>query len=285
MTITRTAGPAARTAAAFAAVLLAAPVMTACSATMVDDSTPERRSAVLYTPDEPLNDTQLRIAADLLGRRAERSGLHHVTAEVVGSAVRVSAGGDVTQELSALGGRGALSFRPVVAVGAPGASVVGTVPDALRQQFSALDCTAAAARPARPEPVGEMVACGREPAAAGGGTSAFVLGAAAVDGAQIAKAVAFDSPLSDGWEVKLTFTASGGKAFADLTTAVAAGTEPANQVAVVLDGTVISHPRVASAITSGATQITGGFDRAGATALAAQLSTTRLPTTMRASKV
>ncbi|MEW1914354.1 hypothetical protein AB0442_39165 [Kitasatospora sp. NPDC085895] len=271
-----------RTATRLAALLLAVPVVTACSGTMVDGSAPERRSAVLYTPDEPLNDAQLKLAAGLLQRRAESIGLYHVTAEVAGPAVRLSAGGDVTKELSGLGARGALSFRPVVAVATAGAPALGTVPDPLRQQFSALDC-AGATPPAGPEPAGAMVACGREPAAAGGGASAFVLGAAVVDGAQIAKARAFDGPLSDGWQVELTLTASGAKAFGELTTAAAAGTEPTNQVAVVLDGTVISHPLVSSAITTGTAQITGGFDRAQATVLAAQLSTDRLPTAMRAS--
>ncbi|WP_431683324.1 SecDF P1 head subdomain-containing protein [Kitasatospora sp. KL5] len=55
------------------------------------------------------------------------------------------------------------------------------------------------------------------------------------------------------------------------------------QLAVVPDGTVISHPRVASAVTTGATQITGGFDHAQAETLAARFSTGRLPTAMRAS--
>ncbi|MEV8100229.1 hypothetical protein [Kitasatospora sp. NPDC085879] len=283
MLTNRATGPAVRAAAGLTALLLAVPGMAACSGTMVDGSTPEHRSAVLYTPDEPLNDAQLRIAADILRRRAEASGLDRVTAEVDGSAVRVSAGGEAEKELSVLGGRGALSFRPVVAVATSGAPVVGTVPESLRQQFSALDCARAAARSAAPEPVAEMVACGREPAAAGGGASAFVLGAAVVDGAQIAKAVAFDSPLSGGWVVELTFTASGGKAFADLTAASAAGTDPADQIAIVLDGAVISHPRVTSAITTGTAQITGGFDHAQAAALAAELSTSRLPTAMRAS--
>ncbi|NUR40544.1 MAG: hypothetical protein HOV73_10705, partial [Streptomyces sp.] len=52
---------------------------------------------------------------------------------------------------------------------------------------------------------------------------------------------------------------------------------PANQFAIVLDGTVLSAPSVAQAITGGEAEIYGSFTEASARELAADLRTGALP--------
>jgi preprotein translocase subunit SecD len=53
--------------------------------------------------------------------------------------------------------------------------------------------------------------------------------------------------------------------------------EPQNRVAIVLDGTVVSDPRINEAITAGQAQISGGFTRESASGLASNLRYGSLP--------
>ncbi|MFF2377777.1 hypothetical protein ACFVUW_25650 [Streptomyces xiamenensis] len=75
-----------------------------------------------------------------------------------------------------------------------------------------------------------------------------------------------------GWLIQLTFTAEDGALFGDLTEAVAARPVPQNQLAMLLDGELLTAPSVMARIDGGQVQISGGFTREEAEALAARLA-------------
>ena len=79
------------------------------------------------------------------------------------------------------------------------------------------------------------------------------------------------------WQVNLEFTGSGGNKFREITQRVTSLQPPLNQVAVVLDGVVVTDPTINEVIPSGQAQITGGFDKAEADALASNLRFGALP--------
>ena len=126
----------------------------------------------------------------------------------------------------------------------------------------------------------QIVACGLS-----GGTTGvpfkYVLDQAKVLGSQIKSANATPQTSSTFWQVNLNFNGAGSAAFGNLTTAMFAkyhGSQvPQNEVAVVLDGKVISAPNIISAIVGGQAQITGSFSQKQATDLANVLSYGALP--------
>ncbi|MCZ2824916.1 MULTISPECIES: protein translocase subunit SecD [unclassified Modestobacter] len=106
------------------------------------------------------------------------------------------------------------------------------------------------------------------------GTAKFLLGPAVIEGTDVADATAGTEVGTGEWVVNLDFTSSGSAAWADYTTA-----NVGNNVAITLDGRVVSAPTINSAIVGGTTQITGSFDQAAATELANQLKYGALPLT------
>ena len=110
----------------------------------------------------------------------------------------------------------------------------------------------------------------------------FVLDKAHVVGNMIASASATPETNSNAWQVNLNFKSNGAKAFGDLTTQMydkyGTSGSPLDDLAVVLDGTVVSFPAINQGpITGGQAQITGSFSQASATTLANQLSYGALP--------
>ena len=110
----------------------------------------------------------------------------------------------------------------------------------------------------------------------------FVLDKSDVAGDMVASASATPQANSSAWQVILNFNSNGAKAFGDLTTTmyVKYGTSnsPLDDLAVVLDGTVVSFPAINQGpITGGQAQITGNFNQQTATTLANQLSYGALP--------
>jgi preprotein translocase subunit SecD len=77
--------------------------------------------------------------------------------------------------------------------------------------------------------------------------------------------------------VLLNFNGEGTTAFANVTSRVVSLAAPQNQVAIVLDGLVVSAPRIISAITAGNAQITGNFTQTDSTDLANVLKYGALP--------
>lgn len=124
-------------------------------------------------------------------------------------------------------------------------------------------------------PKAPIVACDKE------GTGKFILGPADVEGTEIKSAQG--QPRMEGqvltgdWQVSLTFKSDGTDQFAESSKRLVTLPPPRNQFAMVLDGLVISAPRMQSVINDGQASITGNFTSESANALAKQLSFGSLP--------
>lgn len=139
------------------------------------------------------------------------------------------------------------------------------------------------------DPKNQIVACGLS-----NGTSGvpykFVLDQAKVLGSQVKSASATPQQSSTFWQVNLNFNGAGAKAFGDLTTQMynqyGKSASPQDDLAVVLDGQVISFPAINQGpIVGGSAQITGSFSQSEATNLANVLSYGSLPLTFRQESV
>jgi preprotein translocase subunit SecD len=169
----------------------------------------------------------------------------------------------VLAESSALGGSAASAATPAAGVSAE-----------INAKFATLDCT----NPANLQgtgadaPTDVIVACSRT------GASKYILAPAEVLGRQVSKASAgIDQQGASAWYVLLTFNGEGTKAFGALTSRVTTLASPQNQVAIVLDGLVVSAPSINEAIPSGNAQITGSFSQVEANDLANVLKYGALP--------
>jgi len=196
----------------------------------------------------------------------------------------ISIPGDTGRRVVELVGQTAeLRFRQVLATAAGTASAAPTDPAAtpaaavtpeLNAQFAALDCT----KPENLQGTGSdnadsaIVACDRS------GGSKYILDKAEVLGRQVSKATAgIDQQGGSAWFVSLVFNDEGTKAFGAITSRVTSLPSPQNQVAIVLDGLVVSAPRINEAIPSGNAQITGSFTQVEAQDLANVLKYGALP--------
>ena len=132
----------------------------------------------------------------------------------------------------------------------------------------------------------QIVSCG----SFGGVMYKFALDQAKVLGAEIHAASASTQQGSVYWQVNLTFNKAGSAAFGALTTQMydqyGKTTSPLDDLAVVLDGKVISFPAInQGAIIGGSAQITGNFGQSSATSLANVLSYGALPLSFRQQEV
>ncbi|MFE6737918.1 protein translocase subunit SecD [Streptomyces tubercidicus] len=157
----------------------------------------------------------------------------------------------------------------------PGAA---EIPPALQKQLNALDCSSKKSRAAAGEKAAGAKASAPVVACKDDGTQKYALGPVGVEGTDVkdAKAV-FDSQGGQGWIVQMDFTSDGGKKFADVTGKLATKTPPQNQFAIVLDGAVVSDPRVNQQLNSGNATISGGFTQQTAEDLGNMLSYGSLP--------
>ena len=115
----------------------------------------------------------------------------------------------------------------------------------------------------------------------------YLLDVAKVKGEDVTAATAALSTTTNQWQVNLTFNNAGSAAFGALTTHLyntyytSASTNQndyyLDQVAIVLDGDVVSSPEIQGAIVGGNAQITGNFTQAQATQLASILKYGSLP--------
>jgi preprotein translocase subunit SecD len=96
----------------------------------------------------------------------------------------------------------------------------------------------------------------------------YLLGPAVLDRSAISKATAQTDPNSGSWVVQVTFTSAGTKTWGDLTSR-----SIGQQIAFVVNTTVVSAPTVQEAILGSSTQISGNFTQDQAQQLAAALST------------
>lgn len=211
----------------------------------------------------------------------------------------ISVPGDTGRRVVELVGQTAeLRFRQVLATSEPGSVAAGSasltsgsgsvtagsavdtespvdgINVAINRKFAALDCTKAEnlQGSGADAPEETIVACDRA------GLTKYILGPAEVLGRQISKASAgLDSQSGNAWYVSLTFNGEGTTAFGAITSRVTSLVAPLNQVAIVLDGLVVSAPRINEAIPSGNAQITGSFTQLEAQDLANVLKYGALP--------
>ncbi|MDX3003495.1 hypothetical protein PWY87_17550 [Kribbella solani] len=92
----------------------------------------------------------------------------------------------------------------------------------------------------------------------------YTLGKVELDGSNVS-GVKLDTQKSTGdWLIAVTLDAEGAKLFEQLTAGLAKQNPPANQLAILVGGQVVTAPTVMSAIAGGKVEITGGFTRADA---------------------
>ena len=162
---------------------------------------------------------------------------------------------------------------PTTATDAAAAPPAGISPE-LNALYAALDCT----NPENRQGTGSDVATDVILACSTDGGAKYILAGAEVLGRQVSKATAaVDTTTGGNWFVSLTFNGEGTKAFGDQTARVVSLTAPQNQVAIVLDGLVVSAPRINEAIRGGSAQITGNFTQVEAQDLANVLKYGSLP--------
>jgi len=227
-------------------------------------------------------------AVSIIRQRVDSLGVaeSEVTAQGSGTnrQIVISVPGDSGRRVVDLVGQTAeLRFRQVLAETAGVANPTDTstaatpvegVTAELNNRFAALDCTIAAnlEGTGADAPADTIVACSRD------GGAKYILGPAEVLGTQVSSAEAgYDPTQGLAWFVSLSFNGEGTKAFGAITTRVTSLPSPLNQVAIVLDGLVVSAPRINEPIPSGNAQITGSFSQVEAQDLANVLKYGALP--------
>lgn len=163
---------------------------------------------------------------------------------------------------------------PTVAGDGAAATPPAGISTELNNLYAALDCTNAENRQGTGTDVATdvILACSTD------GGAKYILAGAEVLGRQVSKATAaLDTTTGGNWYVSLTFNGEGTKAFGEQTARVVSLTAPQNQVAIVLDGLVVSAPRINEAIRGGSAQITGNFTQLEAQDLANVLKYGSLP--------
>jgi preprotein translocase subunit SecD len=227
-------------------------------------------------------------AVNIIRQRVDSVGVaeSEVTAQGSGTnrQIVISVPGDSGRRVVDLVGQTAeLRFRQVLAEGSgvalPSDTSTAATPAAgvspeLNAKYATLDCTNPANREGTgsDSPAETIVSCSRD-----GGVK-YILAPAEVLGTQVSSAEAgYDPSQGLAWFVSLTFNGDGTKAFGALTNRVTSLQSPLNQVAIVLDGLVVSAPRINEAIPSGNAQITGSFSQVEAQDLANVLKYGALP--------
>ena len=224
-------------------------------------------------------------AVSIIRQRVNSLGVAESEVAAQGSGVNrqivISVPGDTGRRVVELVGQTAeLRFRQVLATAAatgaadPAATPATGVSPEVNAKFAALDCTKAEnlQGSGADAPTDTIVACDRA------GLTKYILAPAEVLGRQISKASAgLDAQSGSAWYVSLTFNGEGTTAFGAITSRVTSLAAPLNQVAIVLDGLVVSAPRINEAIPSGNAQITGSFTQLEAQDLANVLKYGALP--------
>ena len=266
--------------------------------------------SLTLSPAAPTDTGVLAAAARLLGQRAAHLHLPDTQAQVSGPNVVLTGPAADEAQLKALTMAGVLNFRQVLLYQPYG----GTAPTAARAPtygdvrlvnrhtlglFRKLICKPGESDSVWKAQVGytqsadwdnpyaQTISCDDS-----GGK--YALDVAKVLGEEATNATAELSTTSNQWEVILTLDNAGTSAFGALTTAqynqyypgAQAGNEDdvvLDQIAIVLDGNVVSAPETDAAITAGSAQITGNFTQAQAEELAAELQSAALPVDFRVS--
>ncbi len=165
--------------------------------------------------------------------------------------------------------------------GVPRQNTSGIDKDVL-EKFKDFRCKPGASRGRLLDANSQVVACNKE------GTLKYVLSETKVKGTTVTGANAQPPNPQQGvsnWYVTLEFNGKGTKQFGNLTQRVVNLSPPRDQVAIVLDGVVVSAPQIQSAILGGQAQITGDFTPQEAEDLATILRYGSLPLKFEKSEI
>jgi protein-export membrane protein SecD len=196
-------------------------------------------TSVVLTAPEGTDPELLEVATGIMQRRIEDFGeVQEPDIAISGDntvVVQLPGVEDEQRAIAAVGQTGLLSFRPVLEVFTAADAPETTAEDDITMEAYLLyqDST-----------FGDQV---------------LHVGPAALEGGDVAEALPFFDTGTGVWAVSLELTADGGQKFADLTAEAASFPvgDPRRQIAIVLDGEVISAPAVNPDI-SPETGITGG---------------------------
>ena len=251
-------------------------------------------TSVIYGAENPAggppSDEQLNTTVDIIRNRVNGQGVAEAEVAVEGDDIVVSLP-DVRnpdQVIEAVGRTAQLRFRPVLEVAGP------NDPKYREGQFGQRDC----AKGPVPESEDaraldkEIVMCAvQEGTGKVDATSLklrlgpVALSGTDVDGARAGVATSQQGFTTGQWVVNLDLSGEGADKFAKMTGELACKQDVQRQLAIVLDGAVISHPPVADdvqcnvGITGGQAQITG-LTEAEAKELAPLIATGALPLTL-----
>lgn len=143
--------------------------------------------------------------------------------------------------------------------------------------FEALDCAnfGASKNGTTDDETKYLITCDKD------GAGKYVLAPAELVGTDIKDATAgLPQQGTGGYEISLSLTTSGASKFAETTKRLTKEKEPMNQFGIVLDGIVMSAPRVNEAILGGTASISGNFTAEAAKNLAQVLKFGALPVTL-----
>ena len=285
----------------FREVLLEAPNKGATTPTATPTPTPSASGSPSATPSAKATPTASAsasssakngalgsAAASGAGAKEMASRSHHLTAAGAKASATPSASASASGSASPAA---SASATPSPASTSGLSTVAGASGDAslvsapVKAQFNKLNC----ADPNWKQQVGytseqynnpniQTVSCG----SLNGVTYKFVLDKAHVLGKDIKSASATQSTTSVDWQTNLNFNSAGGAAFGKITEQMFSkyGVNSAlDELAVVLDGKVISFPVIQGAIPGGTAEITGSFSQTEATNLANVLNYGALPLT------
>ena len=208
-------------------------------------------TSVVLTAPEGTDPELLEVATDIINRRIEDFGdVQEPDIAISGDdtvVVQLPGVEDEQRAIDAVGQTGLLSFRPVLNAfpGSTGPLVGSDMPGIDPETGLTIE-----------DEIDEEAYLLYD---AGFGTQVLHVGPADLEGADVADAVPIFDTQNASWAVSLDLTSEGGEEFAAMT-AEAAGFpvgDPRRQIAIVLDGEVISAPQVNPGV-SPQTGITGG---------------------------
>jgi preprotein translocase subunit SecD len=142
---------------------------------------------------------------------------------------------------------------------------------ALQAQFLAYDCADPQNDPAQAPADQPLITCDST------GQEKYILGPVELDGSSIADATNGVDQQNGGWVVNLRFNADGTETFGKISQRLFGAQAPRNQFAFVLDGSVLSAPRMNGVILDGNPSISGSFTQESSKTLADQLKYGALP--------
>ena len=244
------------------------------------------------TPDRPLSDSDLGLAADFVRHRLDALGVDGATVATSGGRLTVTTPPSSHADIASVAQPGELQFRQVLERVAGGSGdlthpAVVAAGDLTAAKHALADhpCVEAAAGADQPAPAASyLVTCSTD------GASAYLLGPAALDNGDVAGAHAVLDTTTNQWIVQIDLNAAGADKFFALSrqagqadpSGVAADCAPpkgCNGIAMLVDGKILSVPSVQdpNGIRGGQTQITGALTEDKARAIAAMATTDPLP--------